>query len=73
MLQLAKQIGDLKFEKERLERGSLAASSGYCGLGLGYMATSHAFLIPFAFGIEALIELEFQRGLGTRECHDVLS
>jgi hypothetical protein len=36
-------------EKERSERSSLAASSGYCGLGLGYMATSHAFLIPFAF------------------------
>ena len=43
------------------------------GLGLGYMATSHAFLIPFAFETETLIELKFRRGLGTRECHDVLS
>ena len=25
------------------------------GLGLGYMATSHAYLIPFAFGTETLI------------------
>ena len=43
------------------------------GLGLGYMATSHAYLIPFAFGTEAPMELKFRRGLGTRECHDVLS
>jgi hypothetical protein len=43
------------------------------GLGLGYMATSHAYLIPFALGTETLIGRKFQRGLGTRECHDVLS
>ncbi len=43
------------------------------GLGLGYMATSHACLIPFAFGTAAPMELKFRRGLGTRECHDVLS
>jgi len=34
-LHLAKPIGDLKFEKERSERGSLAASSGYVDLAWG--------------------------------------
>ena len=43
------------------------------GLGLGYMATSHAYLIPFAFGTATPMEFKFRRGLGTRECHDVLS
>ena len=43
------------------------------GLGLGYMATSHACLIPFAYGTATPMEFKFRRGLGTRECHDVLS
>jgi len=43
------------------------------GLGLGYMATSHAYLIPFTFETATPMEFKFRRGLGTRECHDVLS
>ena len=37
------------------------------GLGLGYMATSHAYLISGAY------ETEISDAVEKRECHDVLS
>jgi hypothetical protein len=55
----------MKFEKERPERDSLAASQ-VMGSGLGYMATCSVFLSFIVFEIET-------SETKPRNCHDVLS
>ena len=70
---LAKRIRSENSRKRGPNEAPLPHPQVSGGLGLGYMATSHACLIPFAFGTGALIGRKFRRGLGTHECHDVLS
>jgi hypothetical protein len=73
ILRLAKLICGLKIREREVRTRLPCRILRLCGLGLGYMATSRACLIPFAFGTATPMEFKFRRGLGTRECHDVLS